>query len=122
MPRTPTRPEDHLPLPPQIFNVLVAIGDDTLHGYGIIQAFEALTDGRDTLLPGSLYGTLNRMVRSGFLEEVSPPVGEASGGPPRRYYQVTAFGRAVARAESERMERLLTVARTRRLAPGRAGG
>ena len=104
-------PEADLPLPPQVFHVLLGLGEDTLHGYGIIQAFEALTEGRETLLPGSLYGTLSRMVNAGLLQEVDPPRAQSSGGPPRRYYQATAYGMAVARAESERLERLLAAAR-----------
>ena len=111
------RPEDQLPLSPRLFHVLLALGEETKHGYGIIKAFETLSEGRDTLLPGSLYGTLGRMVDAGLLQEVDPPPEEGSGGPPRRYYQSTAYGKAVAQAESERMERLLSVARSRKLAP-----
>jgi DNA-binding PadR family transcriptional regulator len=111
------RLEGDLPLHPQVFHVLLALGDGTSHGYGIIQAFEALTEGRETLLPGSLYGTLSRMVNAGLIEEVDTPPAETSGGPPRRYYRATAHGKDVARAESERMERLLAVARARKLAP-----
>ncbi len=111
-------PEDNLPIPPQLFHVLLGLGENTLHGYGIIQAFETLTDGRETLLPGSLYGTLSRMVNAGLLEEVDPPPAQTSGGPPRRYYRATAEGKAVVRAELERMERLLAAARARKMAPG----
>jgi DNA-binding PadR family transcriptional regulator len=103
-----------------VFQVLLALADDTLHGYGIIQAYESLTEGRETLLPGSLYGTLGRMVSAGYLEEVEPPPGVSSGGPPRRYYRATASGKGVARAEAARMENLLALARNRRLAPGGA--
>jgi DNA-binding PadR family transcriptional regulator len=116
------RPEDHLPLSPRLFHVLLALGRETLHGYGIIQAFEAQTDGKETLLPGSLYSTLGRMVEAGMLEEVAPPPGETSGGPPRRYYRATAYGISVAQAESERMERLLVLARAKRMASGGTGG
>lgn len=112
------RPEDHLPLTPHFYHVLLALGSRTLHGYGIIQAFETMTDGRETLLPGSLYGTLGRMLESGMLEEADAPPGETSGGPKRRYYRVTEYGRAVARAESLRLERLLSVARAREWVPG----
>ncbi len=106
-------PQDHLPLGTQTFQVLLALGEETLHGYGIIQSFEAMTEGRDTLLPGSLYGTLGRMVDGGLLVEVPPPPGEISAGPERRYYRVTDFGRAVATAESERLSRLVSAARAR---------
>lgn len=116
------RPEDHLPLPPQFYHVLLALGEERLHGYGIIQAFEAMTEGRETLLPGSLYATLARMVELGLLEPAGPPRGATSGGPKRRYYRSTVLGRSVARAESARMERLLRLARSRRMGPDLAPG
>lgn len=120
MPDELPRPQDQLPLSPQFYHVLLALGRDTMHGYGIIQAFESMTDGRETLLPGSLYGTLGRMVDAGMLEEAEPPTGEKSGGPKRRYYRVTEYGRAVARAESLRLGRLLAVARSRDWVPEEA--
>lgn len=103
-----------------LFNVLLALGRETMHGYGIIQTYEQMTEGRETLLPGSLYSAMGRMVKQGMIEETAPPAGEGSGGPARRYYRVTAFGHAVAQAESRRMERLLGVARDR--LPAEGGG
>lgn len=114
-------PESHLPLSPTVYHVLLALGEAARHGYGIIGAFEELTGGAETLLPGTLYATLSRMTESGMVEEVEGPSEESSGGPPRRYYRATPFGRAVARAESARLERLLTIARSQDLSPGRAG-
>lgn len=111
-------PDAHLPLAPSVYNVLLALGERTLHGYGMIQAFEEMTGGAETLLPGTLYATISRMVDEGLLEETDrPPEADPSGGPRRRYYRVTEQGRAVARAESERLGRLLDVARTQNLAP-----
>lgn len=110
-------PEDLLPLSPPVFHVLLALGDRALHGYGIMEAFEAATDGRETLLAGSLYATLARMKDRGLVEDAEAPPGETSGGPRRRYYRVTDLGRRVARAESARLQRLLELARNRDLAP-----
>lgn len=111
-------PSSHLPLAPSVYNVLLALGERTLHGYGMIQAFEEMTGGAETLLPGTLYATISRMVDEGLLEETArPPDAEPSGGPRRRYYRATPQGRAVARAESERLARLLDVARAQSLAP-----
>lgn len=107
---------DNQPLAPQTYHVLLALGDETLHGYGIIQAFEELTGGAETLLPGSLYAALGRMVQDGVIEEAAPPPDDSSSGPPRRYYRMTARGRAAARAESARRARLLELARARGLA------
>ena len=120
IPDSATDPAAHLPLTPMLFNVLLALGRETMHGYGIIQTYEQMTEGRETLLPGSLYSAMGRMVKQGMIEETAPPAGEGSGGPARRYYRVTAFGHAVAQAESRRMERLLGVARDR--LPAKGGG
>lgn len=109
-------PETFLPLTAAEYHVLLALGDEALHGYGMMQALEDKTDGRDALLPGSLYTTLARMVEKGLLEELSePPDPEADRR--RRYYRVTELGLAVARAESARLARLLSVAESANLAP-----
>lgn len=98
-----------LPLSPPVYHVLLALGDRTLHGYAIMQAFEDKTGGHEVLLPGTLYATLARMVDAGLVEE--PPEPPDSGDARRRYYRVTEFGRAVARAESQRLLLLLDLAR-----------
>lgn len=103
------------PLSPPVFHVLLTLGDEVLHGYAIMQRFEELTKGRDQLLPGSLYATLSRMVEAGLIEEAEARDGNRSGGAPRRHYRVTGRGRAVAKAESERMRRLVGLARMRDL-------
>lgn len=113
-PKTPLEPS----LSPPVFHVLLALGDDVLHGYAIMQRFEELTGGEDQLLPGTLYATLARMVELGLIEEARAPRGERSGGAPRRHYRATARGRAAARAEGERMRRLVEVAKKQALLPG----
>ena len=95
----------------QAYYVLLALGDETRHGYGMIQRFAELTGGAEELLPGTLYATLARMVEAGLIEEARAPRGVESGGPPRRHYRVTARGRAQAEAETERLRRLVKAAR-----------
>jgi len=115
------RPEDLLPLSPPVYHVLLALGDKALHGYAIIQAFEQKTAGRDRLLPGTLYATIARMVRAGLIQESRDAEAESTDAR-RRYYRVTSFGRAVAAAESERLRRLLQVARDELLIPDTKAG
>ncbi|HIF24066.1 MAG TPA: PadR family transcriptional regulator [Gemmatimonadetes bacterium] len=81
-----------------------------MHGYGIMQALAEKTDGRERILPGTLYQSIARMVGAELVEERDPPEGDASAGPRRRYYRRTAFGLAVAKAESERLRMLLAMA------------
>ncbi len=109
-------PKDLLPLSPPVYHVLLALGSDALHGYAIMQAFKKKTSGADALLPGTLYATIARMVDAGLIEELAdPPPGSSDRR--RRTYRVTEFGRSVAAAESERIHRLLVVARREQLAP-----
>lgn len=115
MTRTHRDPLEVLPLSPPVYHVLLALGDSTGHGYSIMQTFETLTEGRERLLPGTLYATLARMVETGLIEEVPPP--DPSVDARRRYYRVTDWGQAVARAEAERMRLLLDVASLRGMVP-----
>jgi DNA-binding PadR family transcriptional regulator len=108
-----------LPLKHSTYQVLLALDDgESLHGYAIMQAVAAMTDGRDTILPGTLYAALARMVDEGLVQESEPRQDDSSGGPARRYYKRTSFGRAVARAESERLRALMDVARAQKLLGG----
>ena len=87
-------PAELLPLKHSTYQVLLALGDgEAMHGYAIMQAVSAMTDGREAILPGTLYAALARMVDEGLVTE-STPKDDASGGPARRYYQRTRFGRA----------------------------
>jgi DNA-binding PadR family transcriptional regulator len=109
-------PNELLPLKHATYQILLALGDgESLHGYAVMQAIADMTSHRETILPGTLYAALARMVDEGLVEESEPRADAASGGPPRRYYRRTAFGRAVARAESERLRALLDVARSQRM-------
>jgi len=110
---------DLLPLSPPVYHVLLAIGEDTMHGYAAMQSFDRITDGKSQLLPGTLYATLARMVESGLLEEAEPPVDSTDRR--RRFYRLTDFGREVARAETQRMADLIGLARTQGLLTGDVG-
>ena len=109
-----TQPGDLLPLNQTVFRVLLVLGDEQMHGYGVMRALAEKTGGREKILPGTLYASIARMVEDGFLEELSPP-DDSSGGPKRRYYRRTELGTAVARAESERMRALLDLARSEKI-------
>ena len=112
-------PEALLPLKQATYQILLALGDgDSRHGYGVMQAITEMTHGREAILPGTLYAALARMADEGLVEESEPRADAASGGPPRRYYRLTSFGRAVARAESERLRALLEVARAQKMFGG----
>jgi DNA-binding PadR family transcriptional regulator len=119
MKRLTRDPNELIPLKHSTYQVLLALDDgELLHGHAIMQAISEMTEGREVILPGTLYAALARMVDEGLVEESEPRPDGPSGGPPRRYYQRTRFGRAVARAESERLRALLDVARAQKILGG----
>ena len=77
-------PGDHIPLKHSTYRVLLALADEEIHGYAIMQALADLTHGREKILPGTLYASLARMVEDGLVEERDAPAEGASGGPKRR--------------------------------------
>ncbi|HVS14581.1 MAG TPA: helix-turn-helix transcriptional regulator [Thermoanaerobaculia bacterium] len=120
MPANPDA-ERRLPLTPLAFHVLIALGAEDRHGYGIIKDIEARTDGALSLRSGTLYTALQRLLEAGWIEDAPAPASAAVDAR-RRYYRITSLGRAVATAESERLARLVTDACARQLAPGKSGG
>ncbi len=109
-----------LPLSPAVFHILLAVARDELHGYGIIQDVAARTGGSITLSPGTLYRSIQRMLEQGLIEESSERPAPEFDDERRRYYRITKWGTRVARAEAERLSRLLHLARAQGLMPGRA--
>ncbi len=114
------RAHELLPLPPATFHILLAVADDDRHGYAIIQDVAARTDGAVRLSPGTLYRSVQRMLEQGLLQETSERPAPELDDERRRYYRITPFGRAVARAESERLSQLVKLARASGFVPGRA--
>jgi DNA-binding PadR family transcriptional regulator len=102
-------PESQLPLSPPMFHVLLSLSQGDRHGYLIMKEVEARTEGAVRLSTGTLYGIVKRLLDAGMVTEVAAP------DPRRRAYRLTAFGRAVARAEAERLEALVDAARDSRL-------
>ena len=99
-----------LPLQAAEFHILLALTASDCHGYGIIQEVEARTDGALRLSPGTLYRTIQRLLEDGLIEEPRKP-SAARTEPRRRYYRITSFGTAVARAETRRLTDLVRMAK-----------
>lgn len=115
----PTRSDaaDLLPLTPAVLHILLTLSEGPLHGYGIMKEVTTITDGQMELGPGTLYGSIKRMLEAELIEEVEPPAGEDLDNRPRRFYQLTRFGERVLAAEVARLSQLVEVARTRHLLP-----
>ncbi|MEO8361250.1 MAG: PadR family transcriptional regulator [Vicinamibacteria bacterium] len=105
--------DDHLPLTPAMFQVLVALADGEKHGYAIIKEVARRTDGKVKILPGTLYAIIKRFVADGFILESNERPGPDLDDERRRYYGLTSHGRAVAVAEADRLEETLLQARAK---------
>lgn len=108
-----------LPLPPVTFHILVALAEDDRHGYAIMQEVAQRTDGAIKLGAGTLYRSIQRMLEQGLISEASARPAPELDDERRRYYRITSFGRAVAKAEARRLAQMLKLARASGLAPGK---
>jgi len=111
-------PRDLLPLSPAVLNIMLALAGEERHGYGIMREVEERTGGRTRLGPGTLYGSIKRMISDGLIEESDERPDPAMDDQRRRYYRITDFGRRVAGAEAERLFGLVETARARKLFHG----
>jgi DNA-binding PadR family transcriptional regulator len=111
--------ERHLPLTVPVFQILLALADQDLHGYAIIQDIRERTGGEVDLTASTLYAAIKRLLDARLIDELSTrPRGDDD--PRRRYYRITALGLEVARLETARLERLLRLARQKKLAARKA--
>jgi DNA-binding PadR family transcriptional regulator len=118
VPDTTLEPQAMLPLTPAVFHILLALADGEKHGYAIMQEVAAMTRGLTRMGPGTLYGTIKRMLEVGLIEETDERPDPTLDDERRRYYRVTALGERVVDAEMERMRTLLDAARSKRFLRG----
>jgi DNA-binding PadR family transcriptional regulator len=105
-------------LPEATFHILMAVADEDRHGYGIIQDVLSSTGGKLKLSPGTLYRSIQRMLEQGLLVETRERPEDDDER--RRYYRITPLGRQVAKAEAQRLQQLVRLARRSGFAAGRA--
>jgi len=91
--------------------VLIAIGTEDRHGYAIMREIARMTEGATRLGPGGVYTTIKRLLDDGLIEECDERPDPELDDQRRRYYRLTAIGRAVAAAEVRRLETLVRAAR-----------
>ena len=98
-----------------MFHVLLAIADKERHGYEIMQEVQERTEGSVRLGPGTLYGSIKRMLADGLVVESDDRPDPEFDDERRRYYRLSDFGYRVAKAEAERLAALLKSARAKKL-------
>ena len=109
MPNDFTDPIDQ-PLTPAVFHILLALTDGEKHGYAIMKDVEVQTSGRIKMGPGTLYGSIKRMLAARLIEESGERPAPELDDERRRYYRITAQGQSVVAAESQRLARAVKTA------------
>ncbi|SPE52415.1 Transcriptional regulator, PadR-like family (fragment) [Verrucomicrobia bacterium] len=100
-----------LPLTPAVFHILLALAADERHGYSVMQHVAETTDGQIKMGPGTLYGTIKRLLAVKFIEESDERPDPKLDDERRRYYRLTLLGRRVLGAEVSRYSRMVETAR-----------
>jgi DNA-binding PadR family transcriptional regulator len=106
-----------LPLMASEFQILLALADENRHGYGIMTEVRERTGGKVVLGPGTLYGTIKRLLKRGLVVEADDQADQSLGAERRKYYQLSESGRELAAAEARRLAELLHDARAKSLIP-----
>ena len=103
------------PLTPVVLHILLTLAEGERHGYAIAQEIEETTDGQIRMGPGTLYGSIQRMLGASLIEETSQRRRPADEDERRRYYRITALGKRALESELQRLSRVVRLARTKHL-------
>lgn len=106
---------EYLPLSPAVLHILLSLTAGPMHGYAIMQEVERLSGGKLRMGPGTLYGTIKRMLRDGLIEAAADVPRTDSEDERRRYYRLTETGSRLLSAEANRLESLVAVFREREI-------
>ena len=104
------------PLTPAVLHILLALSAQERHGYGIMKEVESDSRGKVKMGPGTLYGSIGRMIEAGLIRESDRRVDPEMDDERRVYYKITGPGREALAAELERYRELVAVARRKQLA------
>ena len=105
------------PLTPAVLHILLALSSEERHGYGIMKQVESESQGKVKMGPGTLYGSLGRMMESGLIRESDKKVDPEMDDERRVYYKITELGKTTLAAELERYREVVAVAKKKQLAP-----
>ncbi len=106
----------HSPLTPAVLHILMALASQERHGYGIMKQVESDSQGKVKMGPGTLYGSIKRMIDAGLIRESDKRVDPEMDDERRVYYTITALGQKSLSAELERYREVVNVAKQRKLA------
>lgn len=107
----------HKPLTPAVFYILLALATQESHGYEIMKQVESDSQGKIKMGPGTLYGSIGRMIKAGLIGESDKKIDPSLDDERRIYYKITGLGKKALAAELERYREVLMVAQQKRIFP-----
>lgn len=105
------------PLTPAVLHILLALSTKARHGYGIMKQVESDSQGKVKMGPGTLYGSIRRMIEAGLIRESEKKIDPEMDDERRIYYMITSRGQKALAAELQRYREVVAVARKKRLSP-----
>jgi len=105
------------PLTPAVLHILLALSTKERHGYGIMKQVESDSQGKVNMGPGTLYGSIGRMVEAGLIRESNKKIDPEMDDERRVYYKITGLGQKALAAELQRYREVVAVAKQKRLSP-----
>ena len=105
------------PLTPAVLHILLALSTQERHGYGIMKQVEADSQGKVNMGPGTLYGSLGRMIEAGLIRESDKKIDPEMDDERRIYYRITGLGQKALAAELDRYREVVAVAQKKRISP-----
>ncbi len=111
-------PNERLPLTPAVFNILLALADGEKHGYAIMLEVEENTLGEVKMGPGTLYGSIKRMLAAGLITESGERPDPESDDQRRRYYRLSGVGQRALQEEASHLARQVAVAKRKHVLEG----
>ena len=105
------------PLTPAVLHILLALSTQERHGYGIMKQAQADSLGKVKMGPGTLYGSIGRMIEAGLIRESDKKIDPEMDDERRIYYRITGLGQKALTAELDRYRGVVAVAKQIRLSP-----
>ncbi len=105
------------PLTPAVLHILLALSTKERHGYGIMKQVESDSQGKVNMGPGTLYGSIGRMIGAGLIRESDKKIDPEMDDERRVYYKITGLGQKALAAELQRYREVVAIAKQKRLSP-----
>jgi DNA-binding PadR family transcriptional regulator len=104
-------------LTPAVFHILLALSTKARHGYAIMKQVEEDSQGKVKMGPGTLYGSIGRMIEAGLIHESAKKIDPDMDDQRRVYYEISGSGQEALEAELQRYREIVAMAKRKGVSP-----